>query len=74
MKRMKHSQHGFHHPMNSDEEQRMLTSGWVYDEPDKPPIENVPSDNAAAISSSPPPAEPVAAAPIKKKPGRPKKS
>lgn len=34
MKRMKHEQHGFHHPVNGTEEATMRGNGWVDDEPE----------------------------------------
>jgi hypothetical protein len=32
MKRMKHPQHGFHHPLSGGELATMLANGWTYDE------------------------------------------
>lgn len=37
MKRMKHHQHGFHHPYNLHEEMTMRANGWVDDMPEPKP-------------------------------------
>ena len=66
MKRMMHPQHGFHHPMNSLDRENMLKNGWV----DEPEANDVVADpNGVVVDPAATPAEP-----IKRKPGRPRKT
>lgn len=50
MKRMKHPQHGFHHPLSGGELATMLANGWTHDDaPDLPKTHsaNEKSDDSA---------------------------
>lgn len=66
--RMKHPEHGFHHPMPGEAE-GMLKNGWTWEEEAAPPIKV--SDVIESAMRILDEASPEA--PVKRGPGRPKK-